>query len=321
MNHATTRRRFIGTAATAVGVASLSLAATTASAQAAASPAGRGYSFRYALNTATIRGQKLSLVEQFETVAKAGYDAIEPWLGDVSKYAESNSLKDLRKRADDLGLKVISGIGFPNWVVNDDAQRAKGVEQLKREMDLLAQLGAPNIAAPPAGVYGREVKLDLNQAAERYRAILELGRQMQVVPMLEIWGSSANLSHLADAIYVLAKAAHPDACVLADVFHMYKGGSDPAILRLLGRNAVRVFHMNDYPAQPPRDAAKDSDRIWPGDGIAPMKQILTNLADNGCHAVLSVELFNAEYYKMPALEAAKTGLAKMKACVRAAGLA
>jgi sugar phosphate isomerase/epimerase len=79
--------------------------------------------------------------------------------------------------------------------------------------------------------------------------------------------------------------------------------------------------MNDYPANPPRESIKDSERIWPGDGIAPMKQILTNLADNHCHVMLSLELFNSEYFKLPALEAAKTGLAKMKAAVAAAGLA
>jgi sugar phosphate isomerase/epimerase len=102
---------------------------------------------------------------------------------------------------------------------------------------------------------------------------------------------------------------------------MYRGGSEPAALRVLGRSAVHCFHMNDYPANPPRDTIKDSDRIWPGDGIAPFKQILGALADNHCQVMLSLELFNPEYYKLPALEAAKTGLAKMKAVVAAAGLA
>jgi sugar phosphate isomerase/epimerase len=305
------RRQFLGASTTLIGGAAAGAALTLPAADA---PAAGGSRFTYALNTGTIRGQKLSVIEQFETAAKAGFDWIEPWMGDLTKFVETGgTLKDLRKRADDLNLKVISGIGFPNWVVNDDAQRAKGVEQLKREMDMLAQLGAPNIAAPPAGVFGKEVKLELNAAAERYRAILEIGMQTGVTPMLEIWGASANLNHLADAAYILAKAAHPNACVLSDVFHMYKGGSAPASLRMFGRSSIRVFHMNDYPAQPPRETANDSHRIWPGDGIAPLKEILGHLAANGSQPVLSLELFNAEYYKLPALEAAKTGLAKLKA--------
>jgi hypothetical protein len=35
---------------------------------------------RFALNMSTIRGQKLSIVQQVEVAAKAGYDGIEPWI-------------------------------------------------------------------------------------------------------------------------------------------------------------------------------------------------------------------------------------------------
>jgi len=108
--------------------------------------------------------------------------------------------------------------------------------------------------------------------------------------------------------------------VLADVYHLHKGGTDPAALKLLGREAVHVFHMNDYPADPPRETIQDSHRVWPGDGVAPMKRILGHLAANHCRVMLSLELFNADYWKLPALDAAKTGLAKMKAAVQAAGL-
>jgi len=279
------------------------------------------YRFKFALNGATIRGQKLGVVEQIETAATAGYAGFEPWLADVNKYVESGaSLKDLRQRCADLGIRIMGGIGFTAWVVDDEQQRVKGTEQMKRDMDVLAQLGSPLIAAPPAGANRAGTTLDLDRAAERYHALLESGRQIGVIPELEIWGGSANLSKLTDAICVAAKAAHPEACILADAFHLYKGGSDPATLRLIGRNAIRCFHLNDYPPNPPRDSIKDSDRIWPGDGIAPLKQILTDLADNHCQTFLSLELFNAEYYKLPALEAAKTGLAKMKAVVAAAGL-
>ena len=102
---------------------------------------------------------------------------------------------------------------------------------------------------------------------------------------------------------------------------MYKGGTPPTVLKLLGREVVHCFHINDYPADPPRETIRDADRIWPGDGIAPLKEILTNLANNHCRVMLSLELFNADYWKLPALEAAKIGLAKTRAAVAATGLA
>ncbi|MEC7678803.1 MAG: sugar phosphate isomerase/epimerase, partial [Planctomycetota bacterium] len=48
---------------------------------------------RFALNTSTIRGQNLSIVEQIEVTAKAGFDGIEPWIRDLESYAnEGGSL-------------------------------------------------------------------------------------------------------------------------------------------------------------------------------------------------------------------------------------
>ena len=45
------------------------------------------------------------------------------------------------------------------------------------------------------------------------------------------------------------------------------------------------------------------------------------LAENHCDVMLSLELFNTEYWKAPVAETAATGLAKLKASVVAAGLA
>jgi len=277
--------------------------------------------FKYSLNTGTIRGQKLGLAEEIETAVQAGYDGIEPWIETIRSYAEAGgALTDIRKRCEDSGLKVCSAIGFAQWIVNDDQKRMQGVEQLKRDMELLAQIGGTHIAAPPSGASSREAELNLDQAAERYRHILEVGRDCGVIPQIETWGSSANLSHVAEALYIAARAGHPDACVLSDVYHMYKGGSAPAVMKLLGRNAVHCFHMNDYPADPPRERIGDADRIWPGDGIAPIKEILAYLAGNHCRVFLSLELFNKEYWKMDALEAARIGLAKMKQVVQTDGV-
>ena len=315
MDSILTRRQLLNRAGVALGAVAAGPSPLTA---APASGVPACHRFTYSLNAGTIRGQKLDIAGQIEVAARAGYDGIEPWVGDIAKFVESGgSLKDLRKRCQDLGLKVVDAIGFTPWIVDDDPLRAKGVEQFQRDMELVAQLGSPFIAAPPMGA-NRGPKLDLDRAAERYHALLELGRKTGVVPQLEVWGHSTTLSHAAEAAYVIAKSGHPDACVLLDVFHMYKGGTQPAAMKLFGRQAVHVFHMNDYPADPPRETARDANRIWPGDGIAPLKEILSNIAANHCDVVLSLELFNADYWKLPALDAAKMGLAKMKAVVKSA---
>ncbi|MFK7820259.1 MAG: sugar phosphate isomerase/epimerase family protein [Planctomycetaceae bacterium] len=285
---------------------------------AAAEPQGKAQ-FTYCFNTSTIRGQKLSLVEEIDIAAKAGYDGIEPWLRKIDAYKESGgSLKDLSKRLKDHGLKVESAIGFAQWIVDDEKQRAKGLEQAKRDMDSLRQIGGLRIAAPPAGATNK-AGLNLFAAAERYAKLLELGDKMDVVPQVEVWGFSKNLSRLGETVFVAVESGHPKACVLPDVYHIFKGGSDFEGLNLLSGPTIQVFHMNDYPANPPREQMKDADRVYPGDGVAPVTSILKGLQAKGSPVALSLELFNPTYWTQDALEVAKTGLAKMKAAVAKLG--
>jgi len=312
------RRRFIAAAGAAVGAALMSRDALTASKAASATRSQSKIPFSYCFNASTIRGQKLTLDKEIEITAKAGYSGIEPWVAKIREYvAGGGNLKDIRKQAGDLGLAIEGAISFPRWIVDDDAERAKALEEIKQEMDLLAQIGGKRIAAPPAGA-NKEPGLDLMKAAERYRAVLELGDKMGVVPQLEMWGSSANLHLLGEAMFVVIETGHPKACLLPDVYHIYKGGSDFNGLKKISAQAISVFHMNDYPANPPRETISDRDRIYPGDGIAPLTQILGDLHANGSRAVLSLELFNPTYWQQDPLLVAKTGLAKMQEAVHKA---
>ena len=62
----------------------------------------------------------------------------------------------------------------------------------------------------------------------------------------------------------------------------------------------------------------DADRIYPGDGIAPIHQTLKILLKNRTTPlVLSCELFNKAYYQQDALTVAKTSLHKMQMIVKA----
>ena len=270
--------------------------------------------FGYSLNTATIRGQKLPLTEVFDVAAKAGYRAIEPWIEEIQRYvAAGGSLADLKKRAADRGLAVIDAIGFADWIGDDDAKRKAGLEQMRREMDLVAQIGGLRIAAPPMGGYNAPI--DLRRVVDRYRKVLAIGRQIGIVPQLEIWGTSKTLSRVSEAAFVTIEAADPDACSLLDAFHIYKGGSDFASLRLLNGAALHVLHINDYPAQPPRATITDAYRIYPGDGAAPLGLLFRTLAANGFRGYLSLELFNRGYWAENALKVARTGLEKTRAVV------
>ena len=272
--------------------------------------------FRYCLNTSTLRGHDLSLPELVDIAAGAGYEAIEPWVDEVEKFAANGGdLRDLNARIRDLGLTVEGGIGFFEWIVDDDAQRKEGMQKARHAMGLLARIGGKRVAAPPWGAHqAGAAKIDLLAAAERYRMLMSVGQEMGVWPLIEVWGFSANLNRLGEAALIAAECDHPDATILADIYHLYKGGSPISGLGFLNGNCLPLFHVNDYPAIRPEEIT-DADRVYPGDGIAPLTRLFRTLRDIGFEGVLSLELFNAEYYKQDPLTVARTGLEKLKECV------
>jgi sugar phosphate isomerase/epimerase len=269
-------------------------------------------SFTYCFNTSTVQGQKLSLAQEIEIASRAGYGAIEPWIGQIETYRDTvGPLSDLRKRISDAGLKVASAIGFAQWIIDDDAARAAGLEHARRDMDLVAQIGGQMIAAPPMG-YQDKTGLDLFAAASRYAELMKVGRSVGVLPQLEVWGFSKTLNRLGEALLIAGESGCADAGLLLDIYHLHKGGSGYDTLGLLNGQAIRIFHVNDYPALP-REQLTDSHRVYPGDGVAPIRQVLKTLADIGSSAYLSVELFNEDYWQQDALTVANTALNKLKA--------
>lgn len=288
--------------------------------------------FGYCLNTSTVRlpegqwGKSRPIVELIDIAAKAGYQAIEPWVAELDEYARGGSLKELGKRIADAGLKVPDAIGFAEWLVEDPARRKKGLEQAKRDMDKVQQIGGQRLAAPPVGATGGASRRDdpkftqpvnLLDAADRYRALLDLGKSMGVTPIVEVWGFSKTLSRLGETLLVAAECGEAGGAILPDVYHLYKGGSEFAGLALLGPRTVGIFHVNDYP-KIARPKIVDQDRVYPGDGIAPLRDVLRTLRDVGYRGYLSLELFNHAYWKRDPHEVAKTGLEKTRALVKSA---
>lgn len=278
-----------------------------------AAEANKKNNFTYCLNMATIRGHQLGFVKELQTAAAAGFHSVEIWIDTWQEYlTKGGSIADAKKLVDDLGIKIEDCIAFHEWMVDDEPARTKALDQMKKDMDAMAQLGCKRIAATGKGTTAATVP-NLKVIAERYRTILELGDACGVVPQIEMWGFQKNLSNVAEVMYAALESRHPSARVLLDVYHLYRGNTSLDTLHLINPQAVDILHMNDYPAGFDHEKITDADRIYPGDGIAPLKQILTTLHRHDQPLVLSVEVFNKAYYAQDALLVAKAAFNKLKA--------
>jgi 2-keto-myo-inositol isomerase len=271
--------------------------------------------FGYCLNTSTIRECGLDLLQEIEVVAQTGYQGIELWVSEIEAYLQGGrTLAELRHLLEQRGLEVPNLIAFFQWAHPDEGVRARALEEARGVAAMARELACPCVAAPPSGISDR-TDTPLRHIAECYRDLLELGRQVGVKPLLEFWGHSKVLYSLDEAVEILSLVDDPDAAVLADVFHMAKGGSDFELLGQLDGTQLGLFHLNDYPSSPDIAQLTDRDRVYPGDGAAPYGAIMATLCEIGYTGVLSLELFNEAYQRAGALDVARNGLQKMKQVV------
>jgi len=226
----------------------------------------------------------------------------------------------LKKQLDDSGLALSGAIGFAQWIVSDPEERQAGLDEARRDMEMVRELGGAQMAAPPIGAHNpgalaKQGDLDLNTIARRYRDLLVIGEQTGVTPLLELWGFSPTLSRLGELAYVSTQASHPAAAVLPDFYHIYKGGNDMTGLGMIEASRMPLFHINDYPDQPAIAEIGDKDRVFPGDGVCSLVETIAMLIDHGFVGTFSLELFNPTYWERPADDVAAEGYQKSKAII------
>src|SRR5687768_784999 len=139
----TSRRHILKKASVVLGAGAITAMARTTRAQSnRVAPDNRKHPFTYYINTSTISGHKVPLAREIELAAKAGYTAMEPWIREVNEHTKNGgTLADLKKRFADHGIAVPNAIGFVPWIVGDDEARKRSLDAMKRDMDLVAQIG------------------------------------------------------------------------------------------------------------------------------------------------------------------------------------
>jgi 2-keto-myo-inositol isomerase len=265
--------------------------------------------FTYCLNTSTIR--HTPLLEKLWVASAAGYEAIEPWNAEVDEYmARGGTLAELKTALGDAGLKVVSMIALGDWITAEGDAYARVLDECRRRMDQAVALGSPYIVASPP-----DEVVDLAHAARRYAELLRLGREAGVKPSMEFLGFVAGINNVSSALTIADGSADPDATVVADVFHMIRGGGSVDDLLKIRGDRLSIFHINDLPATPDPLVQSDSDRVLPGDGIADLPRVIANLRTIGYSGPLSLELFNPTLWEADPLDVARRGLDRLRALV------
>jgi sugar phosphate isomerase/epimerase len=240
-----------------------------------------------------------------EGYAKAGIRAVEPQLTKVREFAQKESVAAARRLLDDLGLKAASSSNQLGLAEPGDA-RARSLDDLKWKVELARAIGCDRIVAPSAGT-GPYAEDDYKRGAENLREAGDIAKPFGVSVMLEFARTSRFAGSLPTALKLVREADHPNVRVMMDTYHFWGGISKFEDLELLRDGELHHLHFEDVPADPPREIQGQPNRVWPGEGIAPLRRIVELLQRKKYAGAASLEMFN------PAIQAMDPYQVAMKA--------
>lgn len=96
--------------------------------------------------------------------------------------------------------------------------------------------------------------------------------------------------------------------LVLDSCHWHASGSQS--LDAFPVERVILVHLNDAPNKPPREI-EDADRVFPGEGVIRLPDLLRDLRERGYEGPWSLETFNPEYWKQDPVIVGRTGFAAL----------
>ncbi|HUG91792.1 MAG TPA: sugar phosphate isomerase/epimerase [Planctomycetaceae bacterium] len=264
-------------------------------------------SFLYCLNSSTIK--PTPILDKIRIAGEAGYQAIELWHDDIDAHlAGGGSLPEIRRAVEDAGLDVPTTIFLKGWWDTSGAIYSRAMDEIRRRLAQAAEVGATYaIAGPPLGM------VEFTVGAERYRNLLEIGLKFGVRPAMEYLGFADEVNTIEDALAVMDGSGQPEATIVLDPFHCFRGGGPMESIRKLTAERIAISHFNDSPDFPARELQQDPDRVLPGDGCVDLKTYCNLLREVGYDRWLSLELFRRDLWAQDPREVARIGLEKMRA--------
>ena len=278
-----TRRKFLKSAVAAAAVSPLPGPAAPKNAQ--------KEQVRLAMNEAT--SMNADYRKAMEGYSRAGFRWVEPWISKVDEFTARESLAVAKRVLADNGLTPVCACA-QGGIVEPVAEQEKYFDQLKHKLEVCAELGIPRLVVHSVGREKYTIN-DYTGAAERFQRAVEMAHSLGRIIALEFIRGTQFMSSLSTSVPMVRKVNHPNGRIMVDLFHLWGGFSKFEDLELLKEGEPEHVHLDDLPAEIPREILTDRDRVAPGDGVIPIAKILRALKQKKFRGAVSIELFHQRF--------------------------
>jgi len=248
------------------------------------------------------------LAEALQATRAAGWDAVELRRLDWERAAQAGqSAEDMTELVKKSGLPVACVGVEAGWIWARGEERTRLLRVFDEQCARAAAFGCTRVMSPVDRGRG-----DMRGAAASLREAGDLVARHGVRLAVEFNSQAEQINTLERMREVTTLAAHPACGLLLDTYHLGRSGARPSDIEDVAPDEIAYVQYSDVPRSG-LEPGKVLDRLPPGKGSVPFKEIFVVIAAKGYRGPFSYEAPNTAAWARPAEEVAREALAATRA--------
>ncbi len=259
---------------------------------------------KIALNGATT--MHADLTTDIQAASAAGYELIEIWAAKLYEFLKTNTVADLKTLLEQTNLEPYS----INSIEHITFRNAEDYAQIKTECEELSRIAGeircPYVVVVPGKLPANATEEEIiDESVRVLNELADIAGRYNVGLAFEFLGQAdCSVQTLDLDKKIIEKVNRDNVGLVIDTFHFYAGNSTLEAIETLDPKKLFIFHINDAEDLPKNDLT-DAHRLYPGEGILPIKEIKQRFDKIGYDRMVSIEIFRPEYWNEDPFEVAK----------------
>lgn len=262
---------------------------------------------RWSIATVTMGG---TLEAKLAAAARAGFRAVEIFENDLTFF--SGKPRDVRTRAQDLGLDIVALQPMRDFEGMPEPMRARNFERAQRKLDLMEELGA-DLLCICSNVH-EDALGEIERAAHDLAELADMAalRGYRIGYEAMAWGR--HVKDWMQAWDIVRTADRANLGLVLDSYHICVRNNPIAPLADLPADKIALVQIADAPAilMDPMSLSRHH-RCFPGQGDYPLDDFIEATIKSGYRGPLSLEVFNDQFRGAPASAIAQDGMRSLQA--------
>ncbi|MDQ3633581.1 MAG: sugar phosphate isomerase/epimerase [Acidobacteriota bacterium] len=259
---------------------------------------------KIALNGATT--MHADLETDIKAASEAGYELLEIWAAKLREFLKNKTTNDLKELLEEHDLEPYS----INSIEHITFRMAEDYEKIKAECEELCKIAGeidcPYVVVVPGKLPENATKDEIiDESVKVLNELGDIAEKYNVSLAFEFLGQTdCSVQTLDLCNEIVEKVDRENIGNVIDTFHFYAGNSSFEAIEKMKPEKLFIFHINDA-EDLPKEQLTDAHRVYPGEGILPIKEIKAKFDEIGYDRMVSVEIFRPEYWNENPFEVAE----------------